>query len=580
MERRRLLDVARPAPARPSLIRAVVAEFLLLCLSVLAAGQAPPLPNVEAEIKREFDSERWQKVVSLAEPLSRRNAVTDYYYGIALARLQRWPEAAIALREAGRQHPGDKRFPVELAGVEFKLKNYPVAARDLQRALRLDPQDSYANDFLGSVYFLEGNLEAALKYWNRVGKPRLESVTSDPVPRVDAALLDRAFAFSPASVLRQSEIYASEARIQGLEIFPRHSFDPQAREDGAFDLVFHNQERNGWGHNKWEGLFRMFRGLPFQSVHLDLYNLGSLAINFRSTYRWDPEKRRVFMDLSGPIRRDPKWRYHVGTDLRSENWNLLTSFTGPAELLGGLNLRREVVSASITSLPGGRWNWSTGVEVSHRDFRSVVPGSGLTPGLLAKGYQLKHLAQVDVKLWRIPEHRLTLEGTASTQIGRLWSQSPESFAKLQAGAKLHWFPQAIGDDYELQENLRAGKTFGDLPFDELFMLGLAVENDLWMRGHIGTRDGRKGSAPMGRNYFLSNWEVDKHVYSKGPLSVKVGPFVDTGKITDPTPGLGSGKWLWDMGLQVKPRVYGITAVFSYGRDLRSGRNAVYLTMGR
>ena len=120
--------------------------------------------------------------------------------------------------------------------------------------------------------------------------------------------------------------------------------------------------------------------------------------------------------------------------------------------------------------------------------------------------------------------------------------------------RFHWFPQSQGDDYEIQHRIRAGKTFGDVPFDELFILGLERDNDLEMRGHIGTRDGRKGSAPLGRNYFLSNWEADKNVYRNGIFTVKLGPFLDTGKITDASAGLGSQKWLWDLGAQAKVRV--------------------------
>ena len=142
----------------------------------------------------------------------------------------------------------------------------------------------------------------------------------------------------------------------------------------------------------------------------------------------------------------------------------------------------------------------------------------LTPSLLAKGYQLKQLAELDAALWRSPERRMTLEGGLSSQAGRIWSQPSQSFEKLQSSLRFHWFPQAQGDDYEVnQRKIRAGKTFGNVPFDELFMLGLERDNDLSMRGHIGTRNSRKGSAPLGRNYFLSNWEADKNVYRNGIL---------------------------------------------------------------
>src|SRR2546425_5061076 len=42
----------------------------------------------------------------------------------------------------------------------------------LHAALRLNPQDAYSSEFLATIYFLEGNIEAALKYWNPEDKPR------------------------------------------------------------------------------------------------------------------------------------------------------------------------------------------------------------------------------------------------------------------------------------------------------------------------------------------------------------------------------------------------------------------------
>ena len=94
------------------------------------------------------------------------------------------------------------------------------------------------------------------------------------------------------------------------------------------------------------------------------------------------------------------------------------------------------------------------------------------------------------------------ESNISSQAGSLWSSPGESFEKVQAGVDIHWLPQARGDNFETRVRVRSGTTFGDIPFDELWMLGLERDNDLWLRGHIGTRDGRKGSAPLGKDYFL------------------------------------------------------------------------------
>ncbi len=454
-----------------------------------------------ARAKQLSAEKRWQEVVGLVESVGQPSAELDFYYGTALAQMGSWDHARRAYEAGALLQPADKRFPLELAGVAFKQKQYAVAVRQLRRALRLDPADSYGNDFLGTVYFLQGNVEAALKYWNRVGKPQIAQVTSQPSPKVDATLLDRAMAFAPASILLLPDLLTTQARVRGLEIFPRYQFDLEANDDGKFDILFRNRERDGWGQGTLEKLFLLFRGLPFQSVTPEVYNLRHQAINFVSLYRWDAEKRRIMAQLSGPFKANPKFRYGLSADLRSENWDIRNSFQGPAPVLASFNMRREAVSATFASIETGRWRWAAAAEVSHRDFRSVIPGTALTPNLLAKGYQLKQIMQVDASLWRLPERRLTFDGGASSQTARIWSEPSHSFEKLQASLRFHWFPQSQGDDYEILHRTRAGKTFGDVPFDELFMLGLERDNDLEMRGHIGTRDGRKGSAPAGTKLF-------------------------------------------------------------------------------
>lgn len=556
------------------------APFLLIlavCTFPLHAQTSASDPNGLAEIKQLFAQERWQEIVRLAETEAARSADLNSYYGIALAHLGRWDDAERVLKQGLRQQPGDKRFPLELAGVSFKQKKYSEAANYLRRTLRLDPADSYANDFLASVYFLQGNLDAALKYWNRVSKPQIGKVQFDPQLEVDPVLLDHAFAFAPGTVLHLSELQTTEARVSALNIFPRSEFDLEARSDGKFDVVFRARERNGWGANKWEGLLSLFRGLPFQTIYPEFFNIRRRAINSVSLVRWDSEKRRFWTSLSGPLSADPGRRYRLDLDLRNENWDIRDSSVGAAPLQGALKLRKQAFVAGITTVVSGRWNWSTGVELSHRKFRDVNPGSALTPQLLTQGFQLKHLGQLNYELARVPERRFIVGTGVLTELGRIWSQPSQAFAKLQGSLETKWSPQLSGDDYEMQGKIRAGKTFGQSPFDELFVLGVERDNDLWLRAHSGTRDGRKGSAPLGRSYFLSNWELDKNVYSNGLITLKLGPFLDTGKILDSSTSRASQRWLWDVGAQAKVRVLGLGIAFSYGKDLRSGNDAFYVS---
>ncbi len=549
----------------------VVALLLAFVCGLSASGQTDPTPAA----KQLFEQERWSELAQLLQQAPRSSADLDYYYGIALAHLERWAEAEKALSEGQRFAPRDKRFPIELAGVAFKQKKYGDARRDLHRALRLDPKDEYGNEFLATIYFLQGNLEAALKYWNRVGKPLVAEVPSEPGLKVRPALLDHAFAFSLASTLTLDELLASNVRLRGLEIFSAYKVNLEARPDGRFDAGFRAQELNGFGNSKLQALVRIFSGALFEEITPEYYNLRGSGTNIISLFRLDTDKRRAVVAMNGPLAGNPKWRYRVGADFRNENWTVQTSFTGPSTFLGATNLRRESVSAEISRFVGARWTWTMGVELSRRDFRNAIPGVALTPDLLAKGYQMKQKAQFTYELWRSPEKRLVISSSGSSQAGRLWSQPGQSFEKLQATLGMHWLPREQGEDYETQWRVHAGKTFGQIPFDELFMLGVDRDNDLPLRAHSGTRHGEKGSAPLGRNYFLSNWENDKHIYSNGILTVKLGPFLDTGKILDSTSTLGPHKWLFDIGPQAKLKVLGVGLVLLYGKDLRTGNNAFY-----
>ena len=551
--------------------------MLLSCVSPLGFSQHPPQTDRATHIKELFDAERWDQLVREVELTSQRGAEIDYYYGTALAHLGHWDEARTAFLAGRRLRPGDERFPIELGGVAFKQEHYAEAARWLREGLRRAPGDAYANDFLATIYFLEGNTEAALKYWNRINKPHLEKVRIEPALRVDPALLDRAFSFAPASTLRLPDFLATQERVAELGIFPSSSWRLEALDNGNFDIAFQAQERNGLGNGKWEALLSTFRGAFYQTAYPAYFNCGGSATNLTSLVRWDAQKRRLLASLSGPLQRNPRYRYQVGVDLRNENWDLRQSTEGPAPVLGALNLQRSAVGGEVTSLNSERWNWLAGGELSYRDYRNVFAGPSLPPEVLLSGFQLKQLAQLNYQLVRVPERRFDSKASITSQAGRIWSAPSHSFEKLQGSVLTHWYPQASGDDYALQWQVRSGKTFGDVPFDELFMLGMERDNDLWMRAHVGTRDGRKGSAPLGRDYFLSNWEIDKRIYHNGFFSLKLSPFLDTGKSTDPLPGLGSRQWLWDTGVQAKLRVLGVGVTFIYGRDLRSGHNAFYST---
>jgi tetratricopeptide (TPR) repeat protein len=567
------------APGRAHRSQVILVFLLLLtpCSPAIAqqiSSDAARLANAQ----KAFDSGQWEEAAKLAHGPEGQSPELDFLRGLALARQQQWNEARNAFAAGHLKSPSDPRFLVELAGVDYKQSNFSAAKRNLRAALRLGSRDSYTRDFLGTVYFLEGNLEAALKYWNAIDKPRLRSVAVEPAPHLDATLLTRAIGFNAPQVLTAPAWLSTQAQLESLGVFSHQRLELRPAGE-SFEATLHLAERNGWGDSKLEGAVALLSGVPYATVYPEIYNLGHRAINFTSLLRWDSEKRRAFGVFSTPVFGNPARRFQLYFDARNENWNLRNTFFGGGTPLSDLNMRRFAGGVELHSVVSGRWSWSTGTEIATRSLRNL-PGltSAAAKAFFTDGNSFTYWLRADRSLWRVPERRFTLDSSAEGRIGRTFAENLGASGTLRSSLDAHWFPRATSDDYELRTRIRAGATLGRVPFDELFQLGMERDNDLWLRGQPGTSGGRKGAAPLGRRYFLVNWEMDKNIYSNGLFTVKLGPFLDNGSIADASGLFGSRQWLWDAGAQCKVRLLGsITVVLVYGRDLRGGRNVLFGT---
>jgi tetratricopeptide (TPR) repeat protein len=563
--------------------RFFVPLFAVLFFSLLSYGQEQNPDQARlAAAQRAFDAGRWDETARLAQGSADQSAELDFLRGLASARLGKWDESKLSFEAGARKAPRDSRFPVELAGIAYKQKDFRFAKKNLQTALRLNPADAYANEFLATIYFLEGNLEAALKYWNRVQKPRLRNVAFAPSLQLNEELRNRALDFNAPQVLTDTALLTTKSRLDNLEIFSRRRVELTPADSGSQDVTLHLAEKNLWGASKAEGIVSLFSGLPYATVYPELYNLGHDAVNLTSLARWDAQKRRLFAAVSSPVYGDPSLRLRLYADARNEHWNLSQTYSGAVTPLTDLNLRRVAAGAEFHSVVNGRWSWSAGAEAANRNFRNT--NGATSPAqrpFFNDGNSLAGWIGAQRTLLRVPERRFTLDSSAEAKAGREFATGLGPFATTRSSLVADWLPQAKGDDYEMRGQIRAGATAGKVSLDELFQLGVERDNDLWLRGHAGTTDGRKGAAPLGRRYFLANWELDKNIYENGLFTVKLGPFLDSGAIADSSGLFGSQRWQWDSGLQCKVRILGgVTAVFSFGFNLGGGKGMFYGTVLR
>jgi hypothetical protein len=223
-----------------------------------------------------------------------------------------------------------------------------------------------------------------------------------------------------------------------------------------------------------------------------------------------------------------------------------------------------------------------GMEIVSRAFRNVPSTKSADSGIFFQdSHSLDAHLGVTRSLFRRPERRYSLDGRGEILAGRNYAEGLGAFGKFKGELSSRWLPEARGDDYETLIRLRAGETIGDVPLDELYQLGVERDNDLWLRGHSGIIDGRKGRAPLGRQYLLMNSELNKTVFEGSLIRLQLGLFFDTGAIADRTSEFGSHKWLFDTGVQARVRILSsVSVVLSYGRDLRNGNGVFYGTTVR
>src|SRR3989442_10141102 len=342
-------------------------------------------------------------------------------------------------------------FEYESRGFRFS-----AAKNHLHAALKRNRRDSYSNEFLATIYFLEGNLEAALKYWNPEDKPRLKTVAFEPSLKLKESLRDSAVAFNAPQVLTADALLTTEARLDDLGIFSSRRMELSPADSGNYDATLHLAERNGWGDSKVEGVVSLLSGLPYATVYPEFYNLGHDAVNLTSLARWDSEKRRVFLTLSTPLYGDPGLRLQVYADARNENWNLSQTFFGAGTPLTGLNMRRAAFGLEVHSIVNGRWNWSAGADIANRNFRNVsAVASPAERTFFTGSTSLAGRLRFERTLARVAERRFTLDSSAEARAGREFADGLGPFATLRGSLRAHWVPRSPGDDYEMQGQIRA-----------------------------------------------------------------------------------------------------------------------------
>ena len=121
--------------------------------------------------------------------------------GVGLAHAGDYGAADVTLSAALAQCPASALAARELAGLRFVQSRWDEAAQLAAVAAAQTPDDAPAWRLLAASRFILGDLEGALRAWNRIGEPRIDLVRVDGLDRTFQTVVRDLLGLSPRTEL-------------------------------------------------------------------------------------------------------------------------------------------------------------------------------------------------------------------------------------------------------------------------------------------------------------------------------------------------------------------------------------------
>jgi tetratricopeptide (TPR) repeat protein len=543
-----------------------VVTFLLCCGS--AFGQ---IDEAKAAIERR---EFVRAVNILSDALATRPSADAYLYlGIAYGNMKEYEKAQDTLKEGSDRFPDDVRFHTEMAGIYLAMRQPDDAKAELRRALAVDSNNSYASDMLASIDMSEGETQKALRFWNKSGQPVIDEILHNYYVTFGSAVVQEALAFSPASVLKYAEWKTTEARLFATNNFNNVALEvePTPLRD-HYNAVVRTTART---NTITDLLWNAFRGLPMATTHLNFWNIGDSGTNWKSSYRWDPDRHRAHGSLEMALPVGPLLHMSVGNTWRSERWDLTPSIRSAFLDRGRrLDYRSNSVELYIRSIPHYRIELGGGFEYVNRYAKGNLPE-------LATDSRNTGKLKLDTTIRLadgVYQNRLHLDGFAARRsiIG--------DFNYTGATAELNnRVTLSTRSRMYVDWTIKGGTSRGARPLEDYFMLGLDAEPQNVLRGHSLADHGRYGAAPTGTDFVLGNFDVERRIVTMPFFNslnipyvvIKAEAFVDAAKAWDRTRIFSNTELLMDAGGGFKFETPTASFNVIYGRSLRDGGSVLF-----
>jgi tetratricopeptide (TPR) repeat protein len=538
----------------------------VLILLLTSTGVFAQLGEARRAIER---GENVLAVNILSEELTVRPTAEAYILlGTAYGNMKEFERAEDTLKEGSERYPSDSRFLTELGDLYLANKDVEAAKSALRQALRTDPRNNYASDLLATIDMSEGEVQSALRSWNRTGRPLVDDILHNYYLSFGSWVVRRAVAFHPAGVLGYSQWRTTEARLRETENFANVGLEvePTPIPDQYNAVVRTTRKTN----SSADFVFNLLKAAPLQTSYLDVWNIGNSGLNFNSNYRWEADRRRLEGRLKIPVPFPGLLHMDVGDAWRSENWNLSPNIQEEDLALAKFHYKANILRLGLKQIPHYRFDIGGRIEYRNRAASGNLPELATDSRNVGKFTVETNLRLADGDRY---QNRLHVEGFAARPsiLGDI--RFSGGWAELANRVTLSRDHRSY-----LDLGIRGGTSRGSLPVEDYFVLGVDTNPQNLLRGHAASDHGTYGRGPMGTDFILVNMDIERRITTLPffntlniPfVTIKWEVFLDGAKTFDRNRIFKQGKLWIDTGggLRFETPTQSFNVI--YGRSLRDG----------
>jgi hypothetical protein len=515
-----------------------------------------------------------EAVSILSEALALRPSADTYLaLGLSYRRSRDWQKAEDLLKEGAGRFPNDPRIPTELANAYLDAGDIDGARDALHRALEIDPVNAAAAGRLASVELSEGNLQTALRVWNRTKNPIVSDVLHNSNTEFGHWTVRKAHAFRSGSLMSYTQWRTTEKRLLETDIFSNVGLDiePAPTSSQFNPIILTTKKQNDLANLA----FGVLKGAPWQISYLDWWDIADSGVTVNSSYRWDYNRKRGEVQLHIPFPVPGILFLHGRSLWRSERWDVSNVLRSDAGAANRFQYSSSGFRAELHYIPHYKFDFGGGLEYTNRY------ANGGIPELLANSSNsAKVLFQGSV---RLADNRYRNRIHSEGYVARKGLLGDLNYSAVTVELN-NQFLLSKDNRTTFEWTVRGGTSSGQLPVEEYFVLGVDnTHTTNLLRGHPTDSHGHYGDAPMGTSFALSNMEIERRIailplfntLNLPYLDVKGMGFLDSGQSWDREGIFKEGTLFFDAGagLKFETRTHSLNLI--YARAIHEGRNVLF-----